>query len=151
MSIDYKNPDLTQHPPRSPRARLGGYVILPRAIDKARATLAGKNGEYHFNCPLDQRFFAFTGIKSEALLEQLKAGLGDGEILDWIKANSAAKPSPEEISKWSLENEHRVPNSEESKKKLESDVKSIAPLRTDITEFFERLDLDDYVTFGGKA
>ncbi len=31
-------PDLTQFPPRSPRVRLGGYVILPRMLDKGRAT-----------------------------------------------------------------------------------------------------------------
>ena len=47
--------DLTQHPPRSPRVRLGGYATLPRMLDKGRATIAGKNGEYHYNCPLDQR------------------------------------------------------------------------------------------------
>src|SRR6202044_3130060 len=41
-------PDLTKFPPRSGRVRLGGYVILPRCLDKGRATLAGKNGEYHF-------------------------------------------------------------------------------------------------------
>ena len=34
-------PDLTQRPPRSPRVRLGGYTILPRLLDKARATIAG--------------------------------------------------------------------------------------------------------------
>ena len=48
--------DLTQRPPRSPRVRLGGYVILPRMLDKGRATINNKAGEYHFNCPLDQRF-----------------------------------------------------------------------------------------------
>jgi hypothetical protein len=37
--------DLTVRPPRSPRVRLGGYVILPRMLDKCRAMLAGKNGE----------------------------------------------------------------------------------------------------------
>src|SRR3546814_15025784 len=47
-------------PPRGPRVRLGGLVLLPRVLDKCRATIAGKNGEYNFNCPLDQRFFAFT-------------------------------------------------------------------------------------------
>ncbi len=47
-------PDLTQRPPRSPRQRLGGYAILPRMLDKGRATIAGKQGEYHFNCPLDR-------------------------------------------------------------------------------------------------
>ena len=60
-------PDLTQFPPRSPRVRLGGYCQLPRMLDKARAELTGKNGEYHYNCPLDQRFFEFTGIDAEAL------------------------------------------------------------------------------------
>ena len=33
-------PDLTQFPPRSPRVRLGGYAILPRMLDKGRATVA---------------------------------------------------------------------------------------------------------------
>ncbi|MEJ1973364.1 MAG: DUF5069 domain-containing protein [Lacunisphaera sp.] len=35
-------PDLTRHPPRSPRTRLGGFVHLPRLIDKARAVVTGK-------------------------------------------------------------------------------------------------------------
>jgi hypothetical protein len=34
-------PNLTQRPPRSPRVRLGGYVLLPRLLDKGRAELAG--------------------------------------------------------------------------------------------------------------
>jgi len=55
-------PDLTKFPPRSPRVRLGGYVILPRMLDKGRATLAGKHGEYHYACPLDQAFLDFVGI-----------------------------------------------------------------------------------------
>ena len=49
-------PDLTEQPPRSARVRLGGYVILPRCLDKGRATIAGKNGEYHFACPLTSSF-----------------------------------------------------------------------------------------------
>jgi hypothetical protein len=38
--------ELTQRPPRSPRGQLGGYVLLPRILDKGRALLAGKLGEY---------------------------------------------------------------------------------------------------------
>ena len=59
--------DLTQHPPRSPRVRLGGLVILPRMIDKARATKAGKNGEYNYGCSLDRNVLDFLGIEAEAL------------------------------------------------------------------------------------
>jgi hypothetical protein len=41
-------PNLAQRPPRSPRVRLGGYVILARVLDKGRAELAGTAGEYNY-------------------------------------------------------------------------------------------------------
>ena len=85
-------PDLTQRPPRSPRVRLGGYAILPRMLDKGRATINGKNGEYHYNCPLDQRFLGFVGIDADKLKKELAAGKGDGEILEWIQKNGKPKP-----------------------------------------------------------
>jgi hypothetical protein len=47
--------DLTQRPPRSFRVRLGNYVILARMLDKGRATVAGKNGDYKYNSTTDQR------------------------------------------------------------------------------------------------
>ena len=81
QSKNISAPDLTKRPPRSPRVRLGGYVLLPRMIDKGRADIAGKTGEYHYNCPLDQRFVEFVGIDPAALREQLASGKGDGEIL----------------------------------------------------------------------
>src|ERR1039458_10705147 len=74
------SPDLTKRPPRSPRVRLGGYVILPRMLDKGRATVAGKKGEYHYACPLDERFLEFAGINPKALKKELAKGKGDGEI-----------------------------------------------------------------------
>src|SRR5436190_3383463 len=94
-------PDLTQCPPRSPRVRLGGWVILPRLLDKGRATLAKKNGEYIFNCPLDRRFLEYAGIPAASLKKLFAAGKGDGEILDWITAHSATKCSAVEIAAWS--------------------------------------------------
>jgi hypothetical protein len=102
-------PDLTQRPPRSPRVRLGGYALLPRILDKARATLAGKHGDYKFNCPLDEHFLNFTGIEAEALKAQLAADKGDGEILEWIQANARHKRSPAEIVAWSAFHDQRGP------------------------------------------
>src|SRR4029078_7127814 len=87
-------PDLTQRPPRSPRSRLGGYSLLPRMLDKGRATLAGTNGEYHYNCPLDQHILNFAGIDPKLLLAELKKGKGDGEILDWINSNAKNRRAP---------------------------------------------------------
>ena len=59
-------PDLTQRPPRSPRVRLGGYVVLPRILDKGRAEVAGTAGEFKYNDPGDCHWFRFTGITPEA-------------------------------------------------------------------------------------
>src|SRR6185295_19674772 len=109
------SPDLTKQSPRSPRVRLGGYVILPRMLDKGRATINGRNGDYHYACPLDQRLLDFAGIDPEALKKQLADGKGDWEILEWFNANSKTKPSQPEILAWSAVQERRVPADPESR------------------------------------
>jgi hypothetical protein len=143
-------PDLTQRPPRSTRVRLGGYALLPRMLDKGRATIIGKNGEYHYNCPLDQRFLSFTGIDAAALKKQLATGKGDAEILEWIEKNAKHKHNPVEIAAWSTFAEQRVPMDNESRGYFSEILGKIAPKREDIGTWFELLDLDDYATFGGK-
>jgi len=145
-----KNTDLTQHPPRSPRVRLGGYAILPRMLDKGRATLAGKNGEYHYACPMDQRFLDFVSIDPEELKKQLYSGKGDGEILEWIQETAKNKRSDAEIANWSDYAEKRVPSDPESRKHFNDLHEKAAPKREDVTSWFDLLDLDDYVSFGGK-
>ena len=143
-------PDLTKHPPRSPRVRLGGYVILPRCLDKGRATIAGKNGEYHFACPLDSRFLDFVGIDPEALKKELAAGKSDSEILEWIEKNARFRRSPIDIAAFSKLAEDRVPGDPETREYFNSLHSKAAPKREDIFTFFDVLDLDDYVSFGGK-
>src|ERR1700733_4201958 len=106
-------PDLTQQPPRSARIRLGGYALLPRMLDKGRATINGTNGEYHFNCPLDQRFLNFVGIKADVIKKQLALGKGDGEILEWIEKNAKHKHDAFQIKAWSDYAEQRPPQDNE--------------------------------------
>lgn len=143
--------DLTQHPPRSPRVRLGGYVTLPRMLDKGRATLLGKQGEYKYACPLDQRFLTFVGIDPEALKKELAAGKGDREILDWIKAEARFQRTEIEILTWSAAQEQRTPSDVESRQFFHDVHRQIAPQRQDIATWFDLLDLDDYVSFGGRT
>src|SRR5689334_14661610 len=133
--------DLTQRPPRSPRVRLGGYVILPRMLDKGRATIAGKNGEFHFNCPLDQHFVKFIGIEPEKLRKELEKGKGDGEILEWITENAALKRTPVEIAAWSAYQEQRVPTDLESRNFFNKYHSDMAPKRGDIATWFDVLDV----------
>ena len=119
--------DLTQHAPRSARVRLGGYVILPRCLDKGRATLSGKNGEYHFACPLDQQFLQFAGVDPEELKKQLNKS--DTEVLEWIKANQKFKRTPAEIQAWSAWQDQRAPDNPDSREYFNGLHKAGAPNR----------------------
>ena len=141
-------PDLTQRPPRSARVRLGGYVILPRVLDVGRAHLAGKAGEYRYGCPLDQQFFSFTGLKAEDLLDLLKAGKSDTEVLAWTREHS---PRTEwEIMIWSEYQTKRSPSDVEGRGFYGESVQKIAPGRDDLSTWFDLLDLGDYASFGGQ-
>ena len=104
--------DLTKRPPRSTRVRLGGYVILARMLDKGRATLAKKNGEYKYNSPTDQHLVRFLSFDPEALLRELAAGKGDGEILEWVLSNSKTPRTPWEVEACSAYFDKRGPDSD---------------------------------------
>lgn len=143
--------DLTQHPPRSPRVRLGGYVILPRMLDKCRALLAGKNGEYNYNCPLDQAFLEFAGVDPDALKSQVAQGKGDTDILVWVRANARHHRSGFEIAAWSAYQDTRAPGDAEYRAFFQETHQKLAPGRDDIVSWFDLLDLDDYASFGGSV
>ena len=144
--------NLTQRPPRSLRILLGGYALLPRLLDKCRAEIAGTSGEYHYNCPLDQHFFKFTGVDQEALKAEVAKGLGDGELLEWITANAEHQRTPWEIRQWSDYQQNRTPDSDGETRGFFSEMlNSLSTSRDDVTTWATLLDLDDYVTFGGKA
>jgi hypothetical protein len=124
--------------------------MLPRTLDKGRALLVGKVGEYHYDCPLDQRFLTFAGINADALKKQLAAGKGDAEILEWIQKTAKHKRTEAEIVAWSAWQEQRAPADTESREYFQNIQAKVAPKREDIATWFDLLDLDDYVSFGGK-
>ena len=148
--VNLSAPDLTQHPPRSPRVKLGGFVHLPRLLDKARAA-AGTLGEFIYPCPLDNRFFAFTGLSADALLAEVKQGRSDTEMLAWVVANLSPKRQPWEIAAWSDYLTALSPGDVQRHKVFAEHIEKLGPDRDDIVTYFDRLDLDDYVSYGGKA
>ena len=144
-------PDLTKRPPRSPRVRLGGYVMLARMLDKGRADLAGTSGEYKYNNPLDHHWFRFTGITADALKAELATGKGDGEILAWIEQNAPHKRMPWEIQQWSAYQNERTPDGDvETLQFFAERVGGLSATREDVRTWYDYIDLDDHVSFGGK-
>jgi hypothetical protein len=146
-------PDLTRRPPRSPRLRLGGYVLLPRMLDKARALTAGTAGEYRFGPQrMDRHFLNFTGIGAEAFQAAVATGLGDEEMLAWVQANARTPRQPWEIAAWSAYHENRGPDSDAGTlAEFAAAVGAHTKTREDVRTWFDFLDLDDHCTFGGKA
>lgn len=143
--------DLTQRPPRSPRVRLGGYAMLPRILDKARASLVGKAGDYKFGNPMDQHFFAFTDIAPDALLDQVKTGASDWDILLWVNFRANPNRFPHEIRSWSAWLETMPIGDAEDIEWFGAQVKRLNPARTDLHTVMDYLDADDHVSFGGQA
>jgi len=151
MNTENNTPDLTQRPPRSARVRLGGYAMLPRVLDKARASLAAQAGEYKYGNPMDQHFFRFTGISQDALLEKVKTGAGDWEILQWIQEQSNPQRASYEIRSWSAHLETAPVGDGEDLEWFAEQVNRLNPQRTDLSSIIDYLDVDDFVSFGGTA
>jgi uncharacterized protein DUF5069 len=94
-------PDLTVQAPRGALVPLGAYgAIAARMLDKCRAELVAKSGEYHYNCPLDRVFFRFTGIDAEEFQRFVATGAGDDEVARWIEKKSKVH-DPGRIRSWS--------------------------------------------------
>lgn len=82
--------DLTKSYPRSPRATLMGLPMLPRTIDKARASIGGALGEYVFGekSSFDMALLDFLGVSPAAFLEGVRASADDAAVEKWIRANA---------------------------------------------------------------
>lgn len=76
---------------RSPRAKLDGYVILPRLIDKVRLDAQGQlPPDYQANLlkpglTLDGRLLTFTGLDAQLLRSAILTARNDDEVLAWVQ------------------------------------------------------------------
>ena len=102
-SMKLSAPDLTHAAPRSPFEQLDGIMLLPRAIDKARAQLAGTLGTYvYFDCPVNQMLFDALDVGENDFLEAVRVASSDDHVLVWI--HERVGPDPAKIA----EMNHRV-------------------------------------------
>jgi len=92
--------DLAKQAPHSPRQRIAGFVIASRAVDKCRASVAGRLGEYHYDCPLDNLLFSFKGVTAAQFTTAVQAAKNYEDVGAWLLANGTAK-TPLEIKVWS--------------------------------------------------
>jgi Domain of unknown function (DUF5069) len=83
-ALPYPDADLRTHPPRSPRATLGGLVFLARTIDKTRAKLQGTLGPYKIGPGLSMYLFEWLGITEDEFTETVRSAKTDEDVVAWI-------------------------------------------------------------------
>jgi hypothetical protein len=68
-----------------------------------------------------------------------------------VLANATPQRTPSEIAGWSQWMEQLTPSSPDSREFFNEVHRKNAPHREDIGTWFDWLELDDFVSFGGKA
>lgn len=130
--------------PRSPRTTLGGYVLAARAVDKCRAVLAGSQGEYHSNCPLDQRWLKFAEIDYDAFKAVVATGATDDEIADWIGKHAKKRPRTEVIGWNNKERDLRLSDlPAELQEYMEDYIQQVIPRNRVIYHWYDVYDIEE--------
>ena len=137
--------DLRKSCPRSPREKLGGYVIAARCVDKCRAFLLGMNGEYNYwPCSLASQWFSFTGITPEQLKDIVSTGATDEEITTWIISTSKIK-NADDILKWNnaMRDMRLSDLSLQGQQYLEEYIPQFVPKHRPVYVWFDVFDLEE--------
>ena len=130
--------------PRSPRETLGGYVLAARAVDKCRAVLVGWQGEFHSNCPLDQRWLKFAEIDYDEYRSFVATGATDDEVAAWIGEHAKKRPRVEIIAWNNRERDLRLSDlSPELQEYMEDYIAEFVPRNRVVYHWFDVYDLEE--------
>lgn len=133
--------DLSKEYPRSPREQLDGLMLLPRAIDKARAQLAGTLGTYeYFGCPLNTRLFNTLGVTDDEFLDAVRRSPDDDSVVEWIR--DYVRPERDKVEKmnqWVLHNE---PTPQEQKVFCD-ELERVDPGNDSVNTWTDLIDLEE--------
>ena len=135
--------DLTKEAPASPANRVGGYVILARLADKARAEFLGGNiGEYHTDCPLDHALLDWKGVPYDEVKKEIVGGADNQALAAYLDAHGQQK-SREEVEAFSSFMDTVNPYADPEKKDWYVGEVSKLGLDPATTPMFKWLEVDD--------
>ncbi|PYI45262.1 MAG: hypothetical protein DMF10_09125 [Verrucomicrobia bacterium] len=130
--------------PRSPYEKLGGYVHLPRLIDKARLQRKGLLDGYNYKTVgFDNHLLTFLKLDGDAFEEVANRVDNDEEILEWVQKNGAQN-SPEQIEQWNQAMTARHPDTAAKKARFLHFLKEAGGEgRKDIRTYFDLIEFDE--------
>ncbi len=141
---------MTPAPPplRSPRDTLGGYVILPRLIDKVRLhARGGLPSEYVPQLlggegTLDWRFLTFTELDREALRAAILEASDDGAVLAWVERHATRHTDAEKLT-WADTIDAYRPDPERAERRAHRYPLVAARYDVGMLSVFDLIDLDE--------
>ena len=130
--------------PRSPYARLGGYVHLPRLIDKAKLHRKGLLDGYNYKTVgFDKHLLAFLKLNGDDFEEAAHRLEDDAAILNWVQKNGAQHP-PDSIEHWNEMMISRQPDTAAKKARFLHFLKGAGGAgRKDIRTYFDLIEFDE--------
>ena len=130
--------------PRSPYARLGGYVHLPRLIDKAKLHRKGLLDGYNYKTVgFDKHLLAFLKLNGDAFEEAAHGLDDDAAILVWIQKNGV-QHAPDAIEHWNEMMISRRPDTAAKKARFLHFLKEAGGAgRKDIRTYFDLIEFDE--------
>jgi hypothetical protein len=130
--------------PRSPYHKLGGYVHLPRLIDKARLARKGLlNGYNYKTVGFDKHLLAFLKLDGDEFEEVANRFDEDEEVLKWVHQNGAKHP-PEAIEYWNQEMISRHPDTAAKRARFVHFLREAGgENRQDIKTYFDLIEFDE--------
>ena len=130
---------------RSPYEKTGGIYHFARMLDKIRIHAKGElPAEYHDNLGsgFDERCLDFLRIQYPPLVERVKQGGTDEQVLEWA-FGAGHKPSDEQIEVWNDFMRKRGWNDSGTERLQIRKQESGFPERNDIQTFFDYIDMDE--------
>lgn len=130
--------------PRSPYEKLGGFVHLPRLIDKARLHRQGLlNGYNYKTVGFDKHLLAFLKLDPDQFEEAANRLENDAAILGWVEEHST-KQSPEAIEEWNQVMVSRHPDTAAKKARFTHFLREAGGEgRKDIQTYFDLIEFDE--------
>jgi len=136
---------MAQFPLRSPSEKVGGLFYFGRMLDKIRAQAKGElPSDYHANLGkgFDEKCVKFLRVNYEQLVEHVKKGGTDEEILQWC-FSVGRRPSENDIYVWNEFMRKRGWNDEVSEMVTRRKAEAGMSDRSDIETSFQFIDADE--------
>ena len=131
--------------PRNPYDQEGGLYYFPRMINKIRLHLKGELSEEYqeqFGNGFDDKCCTFLKVNHADIIEQVKAGKSDAEVLAWCFENGR-HASDDDITMFNDAMSKRGWRDSASDYIAEIKARNNLSVRDDIQTFFDLIQLDE--------